>query len=144
MVRNQGKAKSGRRDETKSKREQLSSSKITFSFASFLGKDEKDIGQSWNEWLDTDPTRISRMLEVLCHLSKLNSAEAKENKCLSVYGKFPPDSKFTCPGHLNNINTWGVIRKLGGKVRAAGFYDKNAVFHIVFLDQDHDFWPTEN
>lgn len=48
--RSSGKANIDRGDETLDKKDNLSTSKITFSFVNFLGKDTKEVGQAWDEW----------------------------------------------------------------------------------------------
>lgn len=141
--RSQSKSRKSRNDETRSKKDNLASSKITFSFANFIGKDSKGIGQTWDEWKEKDANRIVTFLNKLQHLGNLNTNQAKEEKSLTVYGSFPPDSHFTCPDQFKEISTWGVIRRFSGKLRVPGFYDGQGVFNIVFLDEDHVFWPSE-
>jgi len=141
--RSRSKSQKNRNDETRLKKDTLSSSKITFSFVNFIGKDSKGIGQTWDEWNQKDPNRIIALLNKLQHLGSLNTNQAKEEKSLTVCGSFPPDSKFTCPDQFEKITTWGVVRRFSGKLRAPGFYDGQGVFHIVFLDEDHVFWPSE-
>lgn len=141
--RSSGKANVDRGDETLDKKDNLSTSKITFSFVNFLGKDTKEAGQTWDEWHEKNPKMIVDLLKKFKHLGTLNTNQAKEEKSLSVYGPFPPDSKFKCPEHLKHVSTWGVIRRFSGLSRVPGFYDGQGVFNIVFLDQNHEFWPSE-
>ncbi|QQC82789.1 hypothetical protein I9054_011090 [Acinetobacter bereziniae] len=143
MKRDRSKSKRDRRDETRDKKDNLALSKITFSFLNFIGKDTKEVGQTWDEWKENDPTMIVDLLNKLQYLGTLNTNQAKEEKSLTVYGPFPPDSKFKCPENLKHISTWGVIRKFSGLARAPGFYDGQGVFNIVFLDKNHEFWPSE-
>ena len=77
-------------------------------------------------------------------LSK-NSSSASITEGKKMFGDFPPNSKFKCPQNLKSIDSWGTIRQMGngGKTRIAGFYDKNYVFRVVFLDKKHEFWPTD-
>jgi hypothetical protein len=146
MKKDRSRAKRGRNDETREKKDELSTSKITFSFANFLGSDTKGTGQSWEDWNDKDPQRIVDLLNKLKYLGTINSTQAKEEKSLAVYGPFPKDSKFVCPENLKEKNNWGVIRKLGSgwKLRVPGYYEGQGVFHIVFLDDEHEFWPSES
>lgn len=145
MKKDRSKAKRGRGDETREKKDNLTTSQITFSFANFLGKDSNGVGQTWEEWSEKDPARIVKLLNKLTYLGSINTTKAKEDKILTVYGRFPPDSKFTCPEKLKEKNNWGVIRGigLGWKLRVPGYYDGQGVFHIVFLDDGHEFWPSE-
>ncbi|SDY87248.1 hypothetical protein [Acinetobacter kyonggiensis] len=117
--------------------------KITLGFDFFLGQDTKGIGQTWEDWHQNG--LIVSMLHKLKHLCTLTPGEAKSEGSLKIYGDFPPNSKFKCPQNLKSIDSWGTIRQMGngGKTRIAGFYDKNYVFRVVFLDKKHEFWPTD-
>ena len=145
MSRDRSKSKKDRNDETRDKKDNLVTSKITFSFANFLGKDSKGIGQTWEEWGEKDPERLVKLLNKLKYLGGLNSTQAKEEKSLTVYEALPKDSNFTCPDELKEKSNWGVIRNLGlgWKLRVPGYYDGQGIFHIVFLDDEHQFWPSE-
>ena len=143
--RAQSQSKSKRRNEDTRDKNVASERKlnISFSFEHFRGVDSKGVGQTWDQWHSEG--LIVPLLMKLQHLSSITPDIANSEKTLSRYGQFPAESFFTCPEELKGKN-WGSIRKLGsgGKVRVAGFYGEHNVFYIVFLDKDHQFWPTEN
>lgn len=77
-------------------------------------------------------------------------------KVLSYYHSFPSHSTFQLPPCVPHDVSWGRFR-LGNKIRLAGFsiprkmdgltdskgHRLNSnIFYIVFLDKDHQFWPT--
>ncbi|MHA3081366.1 hypothetical protein [Acinetobacter sp. ANC 5502] len=141
--RNKSKANNDRSDEQREKNDSNLQTKITFGFDFFCGQDIKGTGQTWEDWHTND--LLVSMLHKLKHLCTLTPAQAKSEGSLKIYGEFPPCSKFKCPQNLTNIDSWGTIRQMGngGKTRIAGFYDKNYVFRMVFLDKNHEFWPTD-
>ncbi|HHP0406102.1 hypothetical protein ACSS1H_00610 [Acinetobacter baumannii] len=141
--RSQSKAAHSRNEEHLDKNDNNLKTKITFGFDFFLGTDLKGNGQDWDDWMKDD--LIIPMLKKLAHLSTLTPAEAKKEESLKIYGAFPCCSEFKCPPHLSHIDSWGTIRKMGSgwKRRIAGFYDKDYVFRLVFLDKEHKFWPTD-
>lgn len=142
-LRNRGKASNDRFEEQREKNDSNLQTKITLGFDFFLGQDTKGTGQTWEDWHTSG--LIVSMLHKLKHLCTLTPAQAKKEGSLKIYGAFPPCSKFKCPSHLKEIDSWGTIRQMGngGKTRIAGFYDKNYVFRMVFLDKNHEFWPTD-
>lgn len=62
-------------------------------------------------------------------------------KKFTTYDGFPPDSGFNYPEHVPKDVIWGRIH-VNGKQVIAGFVNKN-IFNVVFLDKDHEFWPTK-
>ena len=69
--------------------------------------------------------------------------EAKNQQVVTQYGGYLAHSTFTCPMALQAKKTWGVIKRIGGqKPRVAGFFE-NHIFHCVFLDIEHQFYPTK-
>lgn len=141
--RNKGKANNSRSEEQREKNDSMLQTKITLGFDFFLGQDSKGVGQTWEDWNQNE--LIVPMLNKLKHICALTPGQAKEEGSLKIYGEFPKDSEFKCPESLKDIDSWGTIRKMGngGKTRIAGFYDKNYIFRIVFLDKEHKFWPTD-
>jgi hypothetical protein len=109
---------------------------ITFTFKDFDKFLEP--GQTFKQWKDAN--LILNLFDILVEYSDRTIPEAKKGK-LTTYGKWPPDSQFPCPTHLDKTLDWGTIR-IQGKERIAG-YRTDSVFHIVFLDKDHLFWPSE-
>lgn len=74
------------------------------------------------------------------HLSKYTCEEALRDGSIRQYGKWPDHSNFTAPKHLPYKN-WGsmhITKK--SKAVVAGFFEDD-IFHIVFLDKEHVFYP---
>ena len=97
-------------------------------------------GQSFQEWQDIG--LAAQLLERLRQICALTPQDALAQQILKNYSKvdFPPKSKFVHPKHVPAGVTWCVMH-LQGKEVVAG-YIRNNVFYIVFLDKDHEFWPT--
>ncbi len=119
-------------------------------------------GQDFCEWSDS---QLHDLLNKLKDFTT-NSLDYWRNrragggglKVLAIYGSFPLKSSFKKPKHVPHQANWGRFR-LGNKVRLIGFtippeyhntihkktgelFDKNT-FYVVFLDQDHKFYLTE-
>jgi hypothetical protein len=79
-------------------------------------------------------------LQGLCHQTP---ADAKRLGLLHHYGPncIPKDSGFTHPRHVPLDAEWCSIR-VQGRPRVIGYIDDN-ILYIVFLDIDHEFWPSE-
>jgi hypothetical protein len=54
---------------------------------------------------------------------------------------FPPDSKFKQPKHLSN-ETWAVMHITGTSKEVVAGYIEDDIFYIIFLDKEHEFWPS--
>lgn len=115
---------------------------ICFNF-SYLDKTQ---GQTYKDWEQNE--LLALLMDKLEHLSKLNIMEA-QGGILTIYKdiEFPPKSKFKFPKHLpenykfpENVK-WAKI-DIQGKERVIGFLENN-VFYIVFLDKNHEFYPSE-
>ena len=80
-------------------------------------------------------------------------------KILAIYGAFPNKSNFKCPKHIPHQSKWARFR-LDNSTRLIGFvipndldktvhcktkelFDKNT-FYAVFLDENHQFYLTED
>lgn len=67
------------------------------------------------------------------------------------YGEFPKQSNFTKPKErkIHKDVLWGRFR-FGGINRLCGFvlpkqdFTKGIIFFVVYLDPDHNFYPTQN
>lgn len=69
--------------------------------------------------------------------------EALAQQYVKQYTKvgFPPNSRFREPRHVSPTY-WAVIHiKPSSKEVVAGYIEED-IFYIVFLDKDHQFWPT--
>ena len=112
---------------------------ISFSF----DKLDKAQGQTLKQW------ETEGLLADLCirtqQISQYSVQECLRQQFVKQYTKveFPPKSKFKEPIHITPAN-WAVIHiKPNSKAVVAGYLEDD-VFHIVFLDKDHDFWDTDS
>lgn len=111
---------------------------ITFSFSKHI----KGEGQSIEEWnvLGLHGKLIKRIQFVGQHSVHL----VKQNQWIKEYHKvdFPPNSKFTEPKHITNV-TWAVMHLTDKSKEVVVGFIENDVFQIIFLDKEHEFWPSE-
>lgn len=117
-------------------------SDLTFSFKYF--QDLDGVGQSLQNWIDTDPQSVKGLFDKLVYLSSNTVTSSQQTEILALYQRFPSkkDTDFKCPPGLEDEN-WGTIKKLNGqKGRAAGFLKDN-VFYLVYLDREHVFWKSK-
>ena len=98
-------------------------------------------GQSFDEWQEIG--LAAQLLKRLQQVCSLTPQDALAQQIIKNYSKvdFPPNSKFVYPKHIPEGVTWCVMH-LQGKEVVAGYIRDN-IFHIVFLDKDHEFWPTK-
>lgn len=98
-------------------------------------------GQTYETW-EKDGL-LAGALKRLEALSAMSVQEAIKNKCLGVYGKFPENSAFNPPKGVPEGAQWAVIKGVKGQQhRICGYMIAN-VFHVVFLDANHQFYITE-
>ncbi|WP_422354134.1 hypothetical protein [Roseivirga pacifica] len=111
--------------------------RITFS----LIKQIKGEGQSIEEWNESG--LLQKLLIRLKHVGQHSVHEVKQMKLIKEYHKvkFPLDSGFTEPKHVSNV-TWAVMHLTDNSKEVVVGYIEEDVFYIVFLDQEHQFWPT--
>ena len=79
-------------------------------------------------------------LRALCEYT---IAQATNNGLLKIYTKvpFPPESAFVHPKHIPQDVDWSSMH-IGNKPCVIGYFEDN-IFHIVFLDKEHEFWITK-
>lgn len=131
-----------------------------FNFSYF--DSSQDAGQDFKDW------KLSQLIELLNKLRDFSRKPLfywQNERCgggglkvLEIYGSFPNKSKFVHPKFVPHQVKWGRFR-LGSKIRLAGFtiptelhgrqhqktcvfFDQNT-FYIVFFDQDHKFYLSE-
>ncbi|MCO6475430.1 MAG: hypothetical protein J5I94_02360 [Phaeodactylibacter sp.] len=120
-------------EDRSSKREPL----VVFSFKDF----DRNQGQSFKEW------EMEELLALACEklsgLSSLTIGQALQQRIIKVYTKtdFPPESGFEHPKHVPDGVKWASMH-IQGKECIIGHLEEN-IFHIVFLDKDHEFWKTK-
>jgi hypothetical protein len=86
---------------------------------------------------------LAKAVDLLRALCEFTPEEAKTNGHLKHYGPdcIPEDSHFTHPRHVRADAQWCSLR-VQGKPRVIGHLVDN-VLYVVFLDKDHEFWPSE-
>jgi hypothetical protein len=112
---------------------------MLFSFKDFQDS-QIPPGQSYEDWQNGE--RLADMLAKFGHICNVNLMEAKQNNYIKVYGDFPAQSKFKNP-YPDRELVWAVVMNVGGqKARVAGHLIGH-VFYVVFLDEEHLFFPSE-
>lgn len=97
-------------------------------------------GQTLETW--EKERMLSKLIKKFIDICAYNRIEAIQQRLLKIYGKFPENSEFEIPPHVQGDVEWGTIQRIGGqKPRLAGYFI-GAVFYPVFLDEDHLFYPT--
>ncbi|MGB0880633.1 MAG: hypothetical protein ACPGTO_08710 [Polaribacter sp.] len=78
--------------------------------------------------------------QVLCSMTII---DATQQQILKIYGtEIPKDSEFSHPNYLDEDIEWASIR-IQAKERIIGFIESGFVFHIVFFDMEHEFYPSK-
>lgn len=112
---------------------------ITFSWV----KLDINQGQSIDAW--EKEGLLSVFCQMMRQIGQYNSTQVYANQMIKQYTKvgFPPDSEFEEPKHVSPAY-WAVIHiKPKSKEVVAG-YIEDEIFYIVFLDKEHQFWPTKD
>ena len=115
---------------------------LTFSFKDLDQTQPKKSPETLGVWSDKD--LLPKLFERLMHLAKLTRSEAVNGKHIEQYGQFPDKDKteFSIPSHVPLGANWSVIKRLGGRIRVAGYLIENT-FYIVFLDSEHKFFLSK-
>ena len=111
--------------------------KVVFSYLDL----DPNQGQSFEEW--TDLGLMLQMQQKLRQVCTMTMAEANKQQVIKCYHKvhFPKHSKFTYPKHISESVLWASMH-LQGKECIIG-HVQEFIFFIVFLDKDHEFWPSK-
>ena len=108
----------------------------------------EEYGQSFEDW---DRERIildlNNKLKVFSGKKKVDLIS---EGVLCIYGAFPAKSKFKYPPSLPKDNgkaQWARL-SITGRRRVIGFFTPGSdresdVFYVVFLDEGHEFYPSE-
>jgi len=110
---------------------------ITFSFSKHI----KGEGQTIEEWAKLG------LLEILIirikYLGQHTSLTVRQEKLIKEYHKvsFPPESEFKEPKHIIGV-TWAVMHITNNSKEVVAGFIEDDVFYIIFLDKDHEFWPS--
>jgi len=141
--------------------------RCSFNFSYFDGN--QNAGQDFSDWgQNQGANSLTALFEKIKSYTKEPLAYwrnervgSKGLRILAYYEQFPKRSEFNHPPHVPHDVTWARFR-LGNMVRLIGFvipqdlagsdytdskgnkhlYDSNT-FYVVFLDQDHQFFQTE-
>lgn len=98
-------------------------------------------GQDYEDW--EEYKLLSKALSRIQGICSMTVDEAKQSQLIKEYGPGIPDgSGFTKPKHIPEDTSWCSIR-IQSKVRVIGFIESNYIFQIVFLDKEHEFYPSK-
>jgi hypothetical protein len=121
--------------------EHSSAAYLQVSFALIDFSQPAKVPQDFNSWQEDG--LLAPLMDKVRRLNQLTFLQAQQQQLIAVYSGFPKHSQFTVPQHVDKDVNWGVIKSVGGqKSRVAGYIEQN-VFYCVFLDQHHQFYPTE-
>lgn len=121
------------------KRSAVGEKKLTISFC--FSKLDKSQGQTIEDW--ESKGLLSKFIIRTQQISNFAYAEALAKQLIKQYTQvgFPPNSEFEIPRHVTP-QYWAVIHITpNSKQVVVGFIEDN-IFYIVFLDEEHKFWPT--
>ncbi len=110
---------------------------IVFSFRDF----DRNQGQNFAEWQEDE--LLAALCEKLLGISHLTVGQVTSQQIIKLYTKvdFPPDSGFKYPKHVPDGVKWASMH-IQGKECIIGHFEDN-IFHIVFLDKNHEFWISK-
>jgi len=98
-------------------------------------------GQNYEDW--EEHKILSKALLRVQGLCSMTAQEAKQQQIIKEYGKdIPEGSTFEKPKHIPEDINWASIR-IQGKERIIGYLEGNYIFQVVFLDKEHEFYPSE-
>lgn len=112
---------------------------ITFSWV----KLDINQGQSIDTW--EKEGLLSVFCQMMRQIGQYNSTQVYANQMIKQYTKvgFPPDSEFEEPKHVSPAY-WAVIHIKPKSKEVVVGYIEDEIFYIVFLDKEHQFWPTKD
>lgn len=115
--------------------------KICFNFKDFDGN-QRHQGQTFDDWQKDG--RLADMLMKFKYVSDCTVTEATHGDLIHVYDRFPLNSRFKKPSNIGDNVKWATIQRIGGqKARVVGYMIDN-IFYVVFLDEEHKFYPTKD
>jgi hypothetical protein len=104
---------------------------------------DRQQGQSFQDWEVNK--LLATAMEKLRAVCSLTVKEATTEQIIKRYdkldGKLPDGSAFYHPPHIPADIIWCSMH-IQGKECVIGFFEEY-VFHVVFLDMDHEFWPSK-
>jgi hypothetical protein len=110
---------------------------IVISFKNF----DINQGQSFEVWQAEELLALA--IQKLRSLCEYTIPQATNLGILKIYTKvpFPPESGFSHPKHVPDDVDWSSMH-VGNKPCIIGYFEDN-IFHIVFLDKEHEFWISK-
>lgn len=110
--------------------------RIVFSFRDF----DRNQGQNFEEW--EEEKILAKAVNKLRDISQLTRIQATTQQIIKQYPNvdFPPNTAFEHPIHILDV-VWCSMH-IQGKECIIGHFEDN-VFHIVFLDKNHEFWISK-
>ena len=135
--KSRSKASLNRKSKTLETRDNKRETFIVLSFKDF----DINQGQDFEEW--EEEKLLALMINKLRAICQITMAQATAQQIIKPYTKvtFPPESAFTHPKHVLPDVTWCTMH-IQGKECIIGHIEDN-IFHIVFLDKEHEFWITK-
>lgn len=135
--KSRSKASLNRKSKTLETRDNKRETFIVLSFRDF----DINQGQGFEEW--EEEKLLALMINKLRAICQITMAQATAQQIIKPYTKvdFPPESAFEHPKHVLPDVIWCTMH-IQGKECIIGHIEDN-VFHIVFLDKDHEFWKTK-
>jgi len=111
--------------------------KVSFSVTTHI----RDQGQTFEEWEEAG--LAAALFERMKFVGQYTVLEALQNQYIKQYTKvdFPPDSGFTQPRHITGV-TWAVMHITNSSKEVVAGYIEEDIFFVVFLDREHQFWPS--
>ena len=98
-------------------------------------------GQNYEDW--EEYKILSKAIARIQGICSMTIDEARQSQLIKDYGPGIPDgSSFTRPKHIPEDTSWCSLRILA-KVRIIGYIESNYIFQVVFLDKEHEFYPSQ-
>lgn len=102
---------------------------------------DKTQGQTPEMW--QDEKILAKAINRIQGFCSITVVDAMQSQVLKIYGKeIPKDSNYKHPKYLNEDIEWASLR-IQGKERIIGFVESEFIFNIVFLDMEHEFYPSK-
>lgn len=97
-------------------------------------------GENYEDWQkDELLAKAMTRFQALCSMT---AEQAKREQHIKEYDEeIPTGSAFVRPKHIPEGVRWASIR-IQAKVRIIGYLEENYIFHLVFLDKEHLFYPS--
>jgi len=97
-------------------------------------------GQSFEDW--EEEKLLALAVSKLREVCQFTVGQVIAQQIIKPYTKvdFPPESAFEHPKHVLPDVIWCSMH-IKGKECVIGYFEDN-IFHVVFLDKDHEFWVT--